>query len=62
MKAFDKTSHLKLIHKLRANGFGCKLIDWFSAQRRATLKKESGKRLEILGLTDLRTRRERGDF
>ena len=31
MKAFDKFSHLKLIHKLKANGFGCKLIDWISA-------------------------------
>ena len=31
IKAFDKVSHLKLIHKLRANGFGYKLIDWISA-------------------------------
>ena len=31
MKAFDKVSHLKLIHKLRAYGFGCKMISWISA-------------------------------
>ena len=31
MKAFDKGSYIKLIHKLRSYGFGCKLIDWISA-------------------------------
>ena len=31
MKAFDKVSHLKLIHNLRAYGFGCNLIDWSNA-------------------------------
>ena len=31
MKAFDKVSHLKLIHEFRAYDFGCKLIDWISA-------------------------------
>ena len=30
MKAFDKDSLLKLIHKLRAYGFSCKLTDWIS--------------------------------
>ena len=31
MKAFDKVSHLKIIYKLTAYGFGCRLIDWISA-------------------------------
>ena len=31
MKAFDKVSHLKFIHMLRAYGFGCKLTDWINA-------------------------------
>ena len=30
IKAFDKVSHRKLIHKLRSYGFRCKLIDWIS--------------------------------
>ena len=31
LKAFDKVSHLNLTHKLRAYGFGCRLIDWIIA-------------------------------
>ena len=31
IKTFDKVSHLKLIHKLRAYGFECFMIDWISA-------------------------------
>ena len=31
IKAYDKVSDLKLINKLRAFGFGCKLINWISA-------------------------------
>ena len=31
MKAFDKFSHFKLIHKLRPYSFGCRLIDLINA-------------------------------
>ena len=60
----DRSNHLSDVHQ---DSFGVRIISLESVQRRASLTKEPQhlpyeERLKILSLTDLKTRRERGDF